>query len=147
MMRHLHHLSPRLATGLVVLGLGGLTFACGPAAATEPTAVPADPFVVVRATSQAAYATGKAHLDRGELELALIDLDTASTNDPDNRADIQQAIAQTIGQLALQTPSPEPTSAPRSIVVATVAAVAPAAGLATPAVPPAGPATAAGLAT
>jgi hypothetical protein len=111
---------------LAGLALGSsLTFACAPAAAVAPTPVPADPFVVVRATSQAAYTSGKAHLDRGELEQALIDLDAAKTNDPDNRADIEQALSEALSQLALQTPTPEPTSLPRAIVVATVPATRP----------------------
>ena len=80
-----HNLSPRAAMAVATLSLGALTFACGPAVAPASTPVAADPFVVVRATSQAAYATGKAHLDRGELQAALVDLDTASTNDPDTR--------------------------------------------------------------
>ena len=112
--------SPRAAIALLGLTLGSLIVACGPAVAPAPTPVAADPFIVVRAASEAAFASGKAHLDRGELQAALIDLDTASTNDPDNRQDIQQAIAQTLSQLALQTPSPEPTPVPRTIVVATV---------------------------
>jgi hypothetical protein len=128
-MQLMQLLSPRLAIAVVAVILGSLTFACGPAAPPVPTPVPADPFVVVRATSQAAYTSGKAHLDSGELQAALVDLDTANTNDPDNRQDIQQAISQTLSQLAVQTPSPEPTSPPRTIIVATVPAVA----LATPA--------------
>jgi hypothetical protein len=118
--------SPRTAITLVGVTLGSLTFACGPAVAPAPTPVPADPFIVVRATSQAAYVSGKAHLDRGELPQALIDLDTAKTNDPDNRPEIEQALSQTISQLALQTPTAEPTSVPRAIVVATVPAARPA---------------------
>jgi len=125
-MQLVHHLSPRAALALSVLVLGTLTFACGPAVAPAPTPVPADPFVVVRATSQAAYTTGKAHLDRGELQAALVDLDTASTNDPDTRQDIQQALSQTLSQLAMQTPTVEPTSAPRNLIVTTVPAAIPA---------------------
>ncbi|HLZ28874.1 MAG TPA: hypothetical protein VKV73_16285 [Chloroflexota bacterium] len=114
------NLSPRAALAGVVLVLGSLTFACGPGAPAAPTPVPSDPFVVVRATSQAAYTSGKAHLDRGELPAALVDLDTASTNDPDTRSDIQQALAETLSQLASQTPIAEPTLAPRNLVVTTV---------------------------
>ena len=44
---------------------------------------------VVRATSQAAYQTGKAHLDRGEFLAACVDLDKAKVADPDNRPEIQ----------------------------------------------------------
>jgi hypothetical protein len=124
-MRFLHHLSPRAAFAGLALALGSLTFACGPAVAPAPTPVPPDPFVVVRATSQAAYTSGKAHLDRGELQAALIDLDTASTNDPDSRPEIKQAIAETLSQLALQTPIAEPTLAPRNLIVTTVPAAIP----------------------
>jgi hypothetical protein len=112
----------RVAIALAGVSLGGLTFACGPAVAPAKTPVAADPFVVVRATSVAAYTSGKAHLDNGELQAALIDLDAANTNDPDNRRDIQQALALTLSRLALQTPSPEPTPLPRTVVVATVPA-------------------------
>src|SRR5258708_7144978 len=124
-MHHTRVLSPRAAIALVGLTLGSLTFACGPTVAPVPTPVPPDPFTVVRAAAEAAYASGKAHLDRGELQAALIDLDTARTNDPDNRQDIEQAIAETLRQLALQTPTTEPTPAPRSVVVATVPAARP----------------------
>jgi hypothetical protein len=125
-MQSRRRLPSPLAFILAGVALGSsLTFACAPAAAVAPTPVPADPFVVVRATSQAAYTSGKAHLDRGELEQALIDLDTAKTNDPDKRADIEQALSEAISQLALQTPTPEPTSLPRAIVVATVPASRP----------------------
>lgn len=82
---------------------------------------------MVRATSEAAYASGKAHLDRGELEQALVDLDTAKTNDPDNRQDIQQALDQALRQLQALTPTVGPTVAQaRTIVVATVPAASPA---------------------
>src|SRR3981081_2714432 len=121
-----HFVSPRAAMVLVGVTLVSLTFACSQTAPTAPTPVPADPFIVVRATSQAAYTSGKAHLDRGEFRAALVDLDTASTNDPDNRQDIQRALGETLSQLALETPSPEPTSPPRGIVVTTVPAGAPA---------------------
>jgi hypothetical protein len=74
---------PRAVFAVVVVILGGLGFACSPALApSAPTGVPSDPFAVVRATSEAAYASGKAHLERGELAAALIDLDKAKTNDP-----------------------------------------------------------------
>ncbi|MDQ6675355.1 MAG: hypothetical protein M3069_32250 [Chloroflexota bacterium] len=118
--------SARAAIGVVGMVLGWLTLACSPAVVAAPTPVSADPFTVVRATSQAAYASGRAHLERGQLQQALVDLDTARTNDPDNRADIEQALSQTISQLALQTPTPEPTAVSRAIVLATVAAARPA---------------------
>lgn len=112
------------------LGVGvllcGCTLACGPSAATppSPTAAESDPFAVVRATSQAAYASGRAHLDRGEYLQACVDLDAARTSDPDNRTEINQALAQAL-QYCL-TPAAEATSAPAqgrpTLVVATVAA-------------------------
>ena len=76
------------------------------ASGNRRTRYAADPFVVVRATSEAAYASGKAHLERGELQAALIDLDAARTNDPDNRQDLQQAIDRTISQLAARRRRP-----------------------------------------
>ncbi|HEX8969339.1 MAG TPA: hypothetical protein VF937_15755 [Chloroflexota bacterium] len=109
------------------LGLGlalcSLSLACGPTVAA-PTPTPAfDAFAVVRATSQAAYASGKAHLDAGEYLLACVDLDTARTNDPDNRPEIEQALEQALQRCL--TPPPQATSAPstalqRTIVVATL---------------------------
>src|ERR671933_1914063 len=72
------------------------TLGCGPAATPAATPTAGDPFAVVRATSQAAYASGKAHLDRGEFLQACVDLDTAKTNDPDNRPEIEQALGQAL---------------------------------------------------
>jgi hypothetical protein len=125
---------------VVGLSLAGLSLACRPSQATAvPTPAAADAFAVVRATAEAAYQSGKAHLDRGELEPALIDLDTASTNDADNRQDIQLALAQTISQLQTETPTVVPTPLPRAPVIATPLLVATplplAPGVATP-VPP-----------
>jgi hypothetical protein len=114
---------PRLAFGSLGLLLVGLTFACGPSAAQPPTPAAADPFAVVRATSQAAYQTGKAHLDSGEFLAACVDLDKAEVADPDNRPEIQQAL-----EVALQqclTPVVEATPAQRGNVVATLALVVP----------------------
>src|SRR5712692_9855160 len=139
-MHRIGYLSPRLVfSGLGVI-LVGLTFACGPTAAPASTPVAADPFAVVRATSQAAYQTGKAHLDRGEFLPACVDLDKAKVADPDNRPEIQQAL-----EAALQhclTPVVEPTPAQRGNVVATLALVVPTvpaqgelAATATPALP------------
>src|SRR5207237_5575381 len=112
---------------LVFGGLGvlliGLTLACGPAAAPPATPVAADPFAVVRATSQAAYQTGKAHLDRGEFLLACVDLDKAKVADPDNRPEIQQALEDALQHCL--TPVVEPTPAQRGNVVATLALVVP----------------------
>jgi hypothetical protein len=129
-----------LIVGVVGLSLAGLSLACRPSPATAvPTPAAADAFAVVRATAEAAYQSGKAHLDRGELEPALIDLDTASTNDADNRQDIQLALAQTISQLQTETPTVVPTPLPRAPVIATPLLVATplplAPGVATP-VPP-----------
>jgi hypothetical protein len=113
-----------LAPARLVFGsLGGLlialTFACGPTAAPTSTAVTADPFAIVRATSQAAYQTGKAHLDRGEFIPACIDLDRAKTTDPDSRPEVQQALEAALRHCL--TPGVEPTSAPRTTVVGATA--------------------------
>jgi hypothetical protein len=96
------------------VGLGlllcGWTVACGPAATPAATPTAGDPFAVVRATSQAAYASGKAHLDRGEFLQACVDLDIARTNDPDNRPEIDQALREALQRCL--TALPEATSAP-----------------------------------
>jgi hypothetical protein len=144
MDRRLRRPSARAALilSMVGLSLAWLTLACRPASAPpRPTPASVDAFAVVRATAEAAYQSGKTHLDRGELEPALIDLDTARTNDADNRQDIQQALAQTISRLAAETPTVAPSSVSRARVVATV----PAAIAATPTV--ASAATAAAAAT
>lgn len=72
----------------------------------------------MRATAEAAYQSGRTHLDRGELETALIDLDTAKTNDPDNRSDIQQALDEAVRRL--QSATPPPTATPRIAVGSTL---------------------------
>src|SRR5712692_6441508 len=125
-MHRIGYLSPRLVfSGLGVI-LVGLTFACGPTAAPASTPVAADPFAVVRATSQAAYQSGKAHLDRGEYLPACVDLDKAKVADPDNRPDIQQALEDALQHCL--TPVVEPTPSQRGAVVATMALVIPTIG-------------------
>ena len=109
---------------VIALALAALSFACSPVAAPPTPAPTADPFAVVRATAQAAYATGKAQLDSGNYLQACINLDAARTNDPDNRPEIQQALQQAL-QYCL-TPPPEATAVPvaasqRTLVVATLA--------------------------
>src|SRR5260370_20057659 len=117
-----------LAAWLVVgLTLCGLSLACGPTAVPPTPAPTIDAFAVVRATSQAAYASGKAALDRGDYLQACVLLDTARTNDPENRPEVQQALDQALQRCL--TPPPEPTAAPgaaqqRTIVVATLPAAA-----------------------
>ena len=134
---------PRVAFGSLGLLLVGLSFACGPTTAPSPTPAAGDPFAVVRATSQTAYQTGKAHLDRGEFLAACVDLDKAKVADPDNRPEIQQALEAALQQCL--TPVVEPTPAQRGNVVATLALVVPTVpaqgGLvtATPALPAAKP--------
>ena len=85
---------------------------------------------MVRATSQAAYASGKAALDRGDYLQACIFLDTARTNDPDKSAQIEQALEQALQRCL--TPTAETTTTPASvpqpvptIVVPTAPAVTP----------------------
>src|SRR5882762_6058804 len=115
--------SPRLIFGGLGVVLICLTFACRPAAAPASTPVAADPFAVVRATSQAAYQNGKAHLDRGEFLPACVDLDKARVADPDNRPEIQHALEEALQHCL--TPVVEPTPAQRGNVVATLALVVP----------------------
>jgi hypothetical protein len=114
----------------LLLVLGGLTWACAPATAPPtPTAAP-DAFAVVRATSQAAYQTGKALLDRGDpasLVQGCTFIDTAKTNDPDNRTEIQQALDQCLAALSAQLATNAPTAAAtlRPLVLPTVPAGTP----------------------
>src|SRR5712664_1677675 len=112
---------PLLAFGSLGLLMVGLTAACGPSASPASTPVAADPFAVVRATSQAAYQSGKAHLDRSEFLQACVDLDRAKVADPDNRPEIQQALDNALQHCL--TPVGEPTPAQRGNVVATLALV------------------------
>jgi hypothetical protein len=84
----------------------------------------ADPFAVVRATSQAAFAAGQGFLDRGDLGQACPLIDTAKTTDPDNRPEIEQALERCLTAIAAATPAIPPTPAPRTIVVATLPVVA-----------------------
>jgi hypothetical protein len=77
---------------------------------------------VVRATSQAAYQTGQAFLDRGDLQGCPL-IDTAKTTDPDNRPEIQRALERCLTAIAeLPTPAPA-TPSQRTIVIATLAIV------------------------
>jgi hypothetical protein len=113
-----------LVPSSIGFALLALTLACSPAAAPPAATPTSDAFAVVRATAQAAYASGKAHLDQGEYLQACVDLDAARTNDPDNRPEIQQTLQQAL-QYCL-TPPPEATAAPvaaqqRTLVVATLA--------------------------
>jgi hypothetical protein len=109
--------------GLVICAL---SLACGPSPA-QPPAPTADAFAVVRATSQAAYLAGQTAVARGDALGACVDFDLAKTNDPDNRADIQQALERALASCLTVTPAAQATSAPvaapqRTLVVATIAA-------------------------
>ena len=94
---------------------------------------------MVRATSQAAYASGRAALDRGDYLQACVYLDTAKTTDPDNNPQVGQALEQALQRCL--TPSAEPTNASAAaqalptIVVPTAIAITPQ-PLASPAVSP-----------
>jgi hypothetical protein len=122
-MHSIDYRLPRLAFGSLAVLLVGLTFACGPSASPAATPAAADPFAVVRATSQAAFQSGKAHLDRGEFLQACVDLDRAKVADPDNRPELQQALEDALEHCL--TPVVEPTPAQRGNVVATLALVVP----------------------
>ncbi|HEV7662890.1 MAG TPA: hypothetical protein VGQ62_05095 [Chloroflexota bacterium] len=130
--------APRAVFLLFGLSLSGLAFACGPTAAPSPTAVPADPFAVVRATSQAAYQSGKPLVDSGDIMRGCPLIDAAKTADPDNRPDIQAALDQCLTQIpqllatSAAAPTATLTSSQRPIVVATLPPVAPAGQPATP---------------
>ncbi len=87
--------------------LGGVTWACAPAASPRPAEPTADPFAVVRATAQAAYQSGKALLDNGDVVRGCPLIDLAKTNDPDNRADIETDLERCLAAIAAAAP---PTS-------------------------------------
>jgi hypothetical protein len=130
---------PLLVVAAVTLSLGAAALSCAPAQQSAAPAPTADPFAVVRATSQAAYQTGKDLVDRGDILRGCPLIDTAKTTDPDNRPDIQQALEQCIAALSAQlTAEPTATTAAvvqRTLVVATVPVPTPAATAAV-AVPP-----------
>jgi hypothetical protein len=92
-----------------------------------PTPNP-DAFAVVRATSQAAYQAGQAELNRGDYLQACVDLDKAKTNDPDARAEIQQALDEAVAHgctpatPVVQITSPPAAAPQRTLLVATIAA-------------------------
>jgi hypothetical protein len=67
-------------------GGGGAAPSCAHAQPVAAASQLADPFTVIRATSQAAYQQSKAMRDRGDLN-GCRPIDTA--NDPDNRPDVQ----------------------------------------------------------
>jgi hypothetical protein len=114
--------------GGVVVGLGVLTLACGPSAVpATPGAPTPDPFAVVRATSQAAYQSGRALVDRGD-RASLVQgctlIDTAKTTDPDDRPDVNQALDQCKAALSalLATEAPTPAAALQTLVLPTLPA-------------------------
>jgi len=109
------------------LVLGGLAWACTPAAGTAPTQVASDPFAVVRATSQAAYQTGKGYMDRGETIRGCYLMDVAHTNDPDERPEIALALQQCMHAVMEIPPQMQGTIAPRASPPATRAQVTPSA--------------------
>jgi hypothetical protein len=82
---------------------------------------------VVRATAEAAYRAGRQQLNRGELEAALVSLDQARLNDPDNRQDIREALDDTIRRIQALPPAPTRTPVPASMAkpAATPTPVAP----------------------
>ena len=99
--------------------LSGYLGLCGPIAAIGALAVPVS---LVEAGLRAA---GQTAVARSDYLQACLDFDTAKTNDPDNRPEIQQALDQALARCL--TPAPQPTSPPaaapqRTLVVATLAA-------------------------
>src|SRR5919199_2349165 len=121
---HRRHLltAPRAVFLLFGLSLGGLALACGPSAASVPTPTATDPFAVVRATSQAAYQSGKTLLDNGDVLRGCPLIDTAKTNDPDDRPEIQSALQTCLTAIAagFPTESPVAVASPRSSAIATL---------------------------
>jgi hypothetical protein len=69
---------------------------------------------VVRATSQAAYQTGKGYMDRGETIRGCYLMDVAHTNDPDERPEIAAALQQCMHAVMEIPPQIQATFAPRA---------------------------------
>lgn len=96
-----------LTVSLAALCVG--VAACG---APAPVAQPKDQFAVVRSTAEAAYQKGTAALDQGNLQEALLELDRAKVNDPDERADIQEALGKVVQRIQALPPPPTRTPVP-----------------------------------
>lgn len=117
----------------------------GPSLRPSPSPTP-DAFAELRAESQAALERGQQHLQKRELELALIELDRARVTDPDNRADIQALLNATLEELRQAEPTkaslaptpqePRPTPTPYTVVLPRVAAASPSAPAVTPSARP-----------
>jgi hypothetical protein len=109
---------------VLVLGLGLGAWACGSPSAVAPTAT-ADPFVVVRATAQAAYVVGKDYVARGDVVRGCPLIDTAMTNDPDQRPEIRAELERCLQAIANATPAAAATlTTPATRTVPTVPALA-----------------------
>src|SRR4051794_31223918 len=77
-----------LAGAIPILLILALLFSTSPAMnpLAAPTPTPAeDGFAAVRQASLDAFTKGKQYYDQGQFDLALIQLDLASVNDPDHR--------------------------------------------------------------
>ena len=88
------------------------SIACSQSRAPVVETPGADDFAQVRATSQAYFQSGSAALAAGDAALALVLLDRADTFDPDNRAEIKQAVAQAAATVRAFTPVPTRTLIP-----------------------------------
>jgi hypothetical protein len=84
-----------------------------PEPSTQVVVLPegADPYAAVRARAQEAFDRGKAFHEQGDLDRALIELDTASVNDPDKRADIQELLNRTVEAIRVRDTGPAATAA------------------------------------
>lgn len=81
---------------LVVLGLVLLLTPALNPLSPPPPPVAGDSFEAVRAKSLQAFERGKVLFSQDKLDQALVELDTASLNDPDHRADVQEMLQRTI---------------------------------------------------
>lgn len=103
---------------LVTLAVALLLSACT-MAIPVPTASPeADDFAVVRAIAEASYREGVQLLEQGQLEEALVALNRAFVNDPDQRADIRAALDEAIERIRALPPPPTRTAVPTRAPVA-----------------------------
>lgn len=125
--------APRRAWIAASLSILPLTLASCLASTPPPTPTPVgDDFAVVRATAEAAYRSGVVLLDQGDLERALVTLNQARVNDPDERGDIKVALAEAVRRVqalpSTPTRTPIPTRTPEATNAPTPAIATPTPG-------------------
>ncbi len=97
---------------LPLVALLAASIGCQPVPPSPPANPQGDEFAVVRQRAERAYREGRQHLERDELEAALVSLDEAKLNDPDGRADIQAGLDEALRRLQARPPVPTGTPLP-----------------------------------